>query len=127
MTEESHKSGALTLQDAVTKFAKTGGTVVICPGTYVLTEPLRLDGARSLTVRGAGYNTVLVSDGTAVTANAARYTRLQDVRVAAGRAPVAVRLTDCLGVELRGVTVTGGYTRDSGGERRDRAVRRRCC
>ena len=106
VTEESHKSGKLTIQDAVKSLAKTGGTVVICPGTYVLREPLRLDRARALTVRGAGPTTVLVSDGPAVVATSAQYVLLQGVRILAGRTPVAVRLTNCLGVELRGVTVT---------------------
>ena len=80
VTEESHKGGSLTIQDAVARLAQTGGTVIICPGTYVLREPLRLDNARSLTVRGAGPGTVLVSDGPAVVANG------RPVRAAAGYA-----------------------------------------
>jgi hypothetical protein len=110
VTEESHKSGKLTIQDAVRLLSRTGGTVVICPGTYVLREPLRLDRARSLTVRGAGPTTVLISDGPAVVATSAQYVLLQGVRIVAGRTPVAVRLTNCLGVELRGVTVTNRPT-----------------
>jgi hypothetical protein len=114
VTPRSHGDGTLTLQDAVRKLAKTGGTIVVCPGTYVLTEPLRLDGARSLTVRGAGPDTVLVSDGPAVVATGARYVTLQGVRVMAGRAPVAIHLTGCLGVELRAVTVSGLVARKGG-------------
>lgn len=44
-----------SLQEAVEGLKKLGGgTLVLCPGTYELAEPLKLDGVRSLRVVGAG-------------------------------------------------------------------------
>lgn len=63
VTEESHGSGALTIQAAVDQVKETGGAVCLGAGTYALREPLRIVDARSLRLRGQGWATVLVAAG----------------------------------------------------------------
>jgi hypothetical protein len=61
VTLESHASGQFTIQDAVNQVSQTGGTVCLGPGTYALREPVRIQNARSLRVRGQGWATVLAA------------------------------------------------------------------
>lgn len=68
VTAESHAQGTLTIQQAIDKVAKTGGTVCIGAGIFRLREPLRIEGAGSVRIRGKGWRTMLVpvGPGTAV-------------------------------------------------------------
>ena len=60
VTLDSHSSGELTIQAAIDQvIAAGGGTVCIGIGLFPLNERVRIDGAVSVRVRGAGANTVL--------------------------------------------------------------------
>lgn len=63
VTPEQQASGVWTLQAAVDQLRETGGTVCLEAGTYALSEPVRLNGLRSLRIRGQGSATVVVSPG----------------------------------------------------------------
>ena len=63
VSPESHASGALTIQAAVDQVKEAGGTVCLGPGLYPLREPLRIDRARSVRVRGQGWATTLMAAG----------------------------------------------------------------
>lgn len=65
VTPESHASGQLTIQGAVDKVRDTGGTVCLRAGQYVLEEPVRISGVRSIRITGQGPATMLVAPGTA--------------------------------------------------------------
>jgi hypothetical protein len=60
VTPESHNSSELTIQDAVDRLRDTGGTICLGIGTYDISTTLKLDGARSLRIRGQGWGTLLV-------------------------------------------------------------------
>lgn len=68
VTEAGHASGSATIQQAIDKLAKTGGVICLGTGIYRLRESLRLEGARSVTLRGKGLATVLIPEvaGTAI-------------------------------------------------------------
>ena len=60
VTPESHNSSELTIQDAIDRLRDTGGTICLGIGTYDIAAALKLDGARSLRIRGQGWGTMLV-------------------------------------------------------------------
>ncbi len=60
VTVESHQSGERTIQQAIDRVRQRGGTVCLDAGIYHIGEaPLRLDGARSVRLRGQGWKTIL--------------------------------------------------------------------
>jgi hypothetical protein len=61
VTADSHNKGIFTIQAAVDKVKPTGGSVCLGPGQYVLTEPVRIDGAAALTIRGQGLASLIVA------------------------------------------------------------------
>jgi hypothetical protein len=67
VTPQSHgdDDGPLTIQTAIDQVTKTGGRVCLTAGSYPLKQPLRIEGARSLTLSGEGEATVIsyVGDG----------------------------------------------------------------
>jgi hypothetical protein len=63
VTAESHAQGTLTIQQAIDKVVKTGGVVCIGAGIFRLREPLRIEGAGSVRIRGKGWRTMLVPIG----------------------------------------------------------------
>jgi len=65
VTPASHGSGQLTLQAAVDRVAPTGGTVCLHAGSYALDAPVRISGAKSLTIVGQGPATLLGGTGPA--------------------------------------------------------------
>lgn len=67
VTPETHQddAGPLTIQAAIDKVLPTGGRVCIAPGNYTLAQPLRIRGAHSLTLAGAGAATVITYRGEA--------------------------------------------------------------
>ena len=85
VTPVSHVSGELTIQDAVDKVkAAGGGTVCLAIGLYPLREPVRVDGATSLGIRGQGAGSIVVasaSDGFVVTKS--RFVTIEDLAVLA--------------------------------------------
>jgi hypothetical protein len=64
----SDKPGAeAVIQQAIDAVvAAGGGTVSLCPGSYLLRRPILLRGAKSVRLTGHGSATVLISEGTAV-------------------------------------------------------------
>lgn len=60
VTAENHNNGTATLQQAIDQLQATGGTLCLGLGTYNLSQPLNVAGARSLRIRGQGWATVLV-------------------------------------------------------------------
>jgi uncharacterized protein DUF6519/parallel beta helix pectate lyase-like protein len=52
VTPSSHQSGQLTIQAAIEQVKRTGGIVCLGPGEYALHEPLRVEQAQSVIVRG---------------------------------------------------------------------------
>jgi hypothetical protein len=64
VSPESHNGGTLTIQQAIDRVRTTGGTVCLAAGVYRLPDdPVRVEGARSVRVRGQGWRTVLVHTG----------------------------------------------------------------
>jgi Family of unknown function (DUF6519) len=64
-----------SLQDAIETLKKRGGgTLMLCPGTYNLDEPLLLDGAKSVRIRGAGEASRIVAGKAGIVV-----TRSQDI------------------------------------------------
>lgn len=64
VTVDSHNSGVLTIQRAIDQVRETGGTICLGPGQYNLGEErVRIRGARSVRVKGQGWKTLLVHEG----------------------------------------------------------------
>jgi hypothetical protein len=61
VSPEGHNSGAATIQQAIDAVKNVGGTVCLGAGTYHIREPIQIDGARSLRVRGQGWATILLA------------------------------------------------------------------
>ena len=66
---ESHNSGVFTIQQAINEVRAEGGKVCLAPGEYVLRQPVRIEGVRSLLLQGKGWLTRLAyaGDGPAIT------------------------------------------------------------
>jgi hypothetical protein len=60
VTAEEHNAGTATLQQAIDRVKDEGGTVCLGAGTYEIGEPITVDDARALRIRGQGWRTVLV-------------------------------------------------------------------
>jgi len=99
VTPEGHAQGSATIQQAIDRLAPTGGVICLAAGRYRLREPLRIEGAGSLTLRGKGWRTVLIPEGTgsAIAVERSVSVRLEQFAVAGaagtgdGRALVASR------------------------------------
>jgi hypothetical protein len=64
-----------SLQEAIETLKKRGGgTLTLCPGTYPLDAPLKLDGAKSVRIRGTGQRSRIVTRHAGIVV-----TRSQDV------------------------------------------------
>ena len=64
----AHAQSAPSLQQAIeTLVSKGGGTLCLEIGDYMLRAPLRVEGARSLTLRGQGEGTHLIAQDNALT------------------------------------------------------------
>jgi hypothetical protein len=60
VTPESHATGTLTIQKAVDMVRVPGGKVCLQPGFYLLEEPVRIIGARSVHLQGKGWTTIVI-------------------------------------------------------------------
>jgi hypothetical protein len=56
---EDHNQGRFTIEDAVQRVQRTGGTICLQPGLYQLEGPITVKGARSVRIKGQGAATVL--------------------------------------------------------------------
>lgn len=60
VTPAQHNGGAFTIQQALDQLRTTGGTLCLDAGVYRITDSiLRMDGARGVTIRGQGAQTIL--------------------------------------------------------------------
>ena len=101
VTPESHASGQLTIQDAVDKVRDSGGTVCLHAGQYVLAEPVRVSGARSVRITGQGPATMIAAPGSAFIIERSTAIAIDELAVfSLGRAS-AVSVRTVFGLALR--------------------------
>jgi hypothetical protein len=82
VTPQSHASGALTIQDAVTTVTPAGGTVCLAAGIYHLgADGVRIENAVSVTVRGEGPKTLLITPGRGIQVTSSSFVTLEDFAV----------------------------------------------
>jgi hypothetical protein len=83
VTPQTHASGQLTIQIAVSQVSATGGTVCLAAGSYDLTEPVDVNGAQSVTIHGQGYATVVNygGDTSAFIVENSAWVTIRDLRV----------------------------------------------
>jgi hypothetical protein len=89
VTADSHNRGTLTIQQALDQVRETGGTVCLGVGIYdVGKAPVRVEGARSVRLRGQGWKTVLahVGPGPAVIIDGALGFAMEGLSVLTARA-----------------------------------------
>lgn len=64
VSADSHNRGEQTIQWAIDQVKEDGGTVCLGPGVYLLGgNPINLDGAHSVTIKGQGWKTILLNAG----------------------------------------------------------------
>jgi hypothetical protein len=116
VSPQSHASGALTVQGAVDRIRSTGGTICLAPGVYELDVAVDASLARSVRMRGQGPATILVTDGTAVTATQPLGLTIEDLAIvsANGTAP-AVQLVGAVETTVQDVAVLSYGTQVPGG------------
>lgn len=115
VTPETHASGALTVQAAVDGLAGSGGTICLSTGVYDLGKGLRVEGARSLRIRGQGPATILAARGAAIEVRRSLAVTLERLAVVSGRAArAAIRLHATAGVTLQDLAVLS-FGADAGG------------
>jgi hypothetical protein len=114
VSAESHKSGQLTLAQAVSQVRPTGGTICLGTGAFRLAEPLTISGAGSIRLRGQGWRTVLFADGPALRITDSAGVALENLTILSGEASsvsggavgvrnsLDVRLEDCIVGTLSG-------------------------
>lgn len=112
VTPEGHASGVLTIQDAIDKAVGAGGGAVdLCPGIYPLREPLRLQNASSVVLRGHGA--VLVATGAAIVASTVYNVAIGPLGIiSVGGDPVVV-LYNCSLARVEGVVINARSTGDA--------------
>ncbi len=117
VTPESHASGTLTIQAAVDRVRDSGGTVCLHTGTYALAAPVNLTGARSVTIRGQGPASLIVTGGTAFAiSNSAAVLVEKLAIVSLGRTGSAVILRTVAGLRIADIAmaVLAGEGRPAG-------------
>jgi hypothetical protein len=93
VTADSHNSGAFTIQEAVKQAgaAGVGGVVCLGPGVYRLRQSVSINAASSLTIRGKGWRTIVLTPGDrpAFVVSGSRETTIEDLMVlgSTGRVP----------------------------------------
>ncbi len=64
VSPESHNNGTATIQQAIDSIKDSGGTICLGIGSYNINPAVRVDGARSLRLRGQGWATLLLGSET---------------------------------------------------------------
>lgn len=59
VSAENHNNGTHTLQQAIDSIKDSGGTVCLGIGSYAIDTPINIHNARSLRIRGQGWETIL--------------------------------------------------------------------
>jgi hypothetical protein len=106
VTPESHASGALTIQAAVDQvIAAGGGTVCLEAGAYHLDEGgVRIEGARSVRLRGQGLRTVLFARARGVEVRRSAFVTVEELTVVSAGRSAATVLDTTAAVTVQGVT-----------------------
>ncbi len=60
---EGHNEGSATIQQAIDSISGAGGTLCLSAGTYRISEPIRINNAGSIRIRGQGWRTILMGEG----------------------------------------------------------------
>jgi hypothetical protein len=60
VTAEQHNQATFTIQQAVNQVLKTGGTICLGPGIFLMDKPVQLSGAFAVRIRGQGGATILI-------------------------------------------------------------------
>jgi hypothetical protein len=116
VTPESHSSGTLTVQTAVSQVEAVGGTVCLAAGVYDVGNGVAVSGARSLRIRGQGPATILVARGTALDVTQSIAVTVENLAVVSGAAaPAAVRLRSVVGATLQDLAVLSYGTAEGAG------------
>ena len=105
VTAESHASGTLTIQAAVDRVRDTGGTVCLGVGQFQLKEPVRLNGAHAVRIRGEGAATLIITPGGAFSVSNGIALAIEDMAILSlGRAS-AISVRTALGLALQRLTI----------------------
>ncbi len=114
VTPESHASGVLTIQAAVTEAVQHGGgTVCLDPGIYHLDDAgVSVDKASSLRIRGQGLRTIVIAPGQGFVVTGSAFVTLEDLTVIGSGSRPAVDLRATAAVTVQHVTALMLGTRD---------------
>ncbi|TCL69493.1 DUF6519 domain-containing protein [Rhizobium sp. BK251] len=112
VTAESHASGSFTIQDGVNQAAQTGGTVCLGPGQYALTEPVQLNGLRSLLIKGQGPATVVTAGGSAFVIRNGVAIGIEKMTILSLARQPAIQVISAIGLSLRGLLMAVLETND---------------
>jgi hypothetical protein len=110
VTPQSHASGKFTIQAAVDRLRDSGGTVCLGVGQFQLKEPVSLNSARAVRIRGHGAATVLVTPGGAFSVSRSVALAIEDLAILSlGHASV-ISVSTVLGLSLQRliIAVFGG-------------------
>ncbi len=100
VTEDSHATGTLTIQNAIAKVTDTGGTVCLGPGQYFLQEPLRLENLQAVRLVGQGSGSVLDVNHDGAALKISTCSDITISRVAVSSNGTAVEIDGCNGVRV---------------------------
>ncbi|WP_431970454.1 DUF6519 domain-containing protein [Nocardia sp. bgisy134] len=92
VTPTEHNSDTFTIQQAIER-ATNGATITLCPGEYLLREPLLLERVRSIVLRGPGA--ILTAGGTAIEVKEALDITVTGMLIVVSGTDPAVVLQDC--------------------------------
>lgn len=117
VTADSHNGGQFTIQAAVDKVKPTGGTVCLGPGQYKLDDPVRIDGATSLRIRGQGLASLIVATAGAFEIKECLFSAVENLGILSiGQSP-AIIVDTAIGLSLTRIAALaiGGDERSGGG------------
>ena len=118
VSPQAHAQSAPSLQQAIDSVvAQGGGTVCLEIGEYALEAPLRIDGARTLTLRGQGEATRLLAPATSIAISKASDVTLEHFAIQsgsestqAGLSAITVDSTRTLALQRLMMVLRGGST-----------------
>jgi Right handed beta helix region/Family of unknown function (DUF6519) len=112
VTAESHRTGKLTIQDAIDEIKEVGGgTICLGPGVFILTQgPVRLDNAFAVRIRGQGAATAIIQlRGAAFIFSKSRWCTLDYLTIlsiADATTEPAIRLRDSVGTTIERLMIS---------------------
>jgi hypothetical protein len=107
VTPESHASGSLTIQDAVSQVKQAGGgTVCLATGVYRLDDKgVVIDAASSIRIRGQGLRSILLTSGGAIRVQNSAFVTIENLTVFASGVMPAIALNATAAVTLDSLTL----------------------